>query len=288
MLGLFSAASLVVYFVCLAFLPQMDFRVYRMGAQHLFSASLYSSELTVLSRHLLFTYPPLAALLFWPISHFSTYAGQTIWDLVDIFVLTALIAVSLAAARSRRVIRADWRTALILLGPIGFFLYPVRSNLVLGQINLVLVLMIVVDLTMTPSWRGQAPSSRGARGFRCGGQAHAASLHSVLGPLGPVERGTTCGGEFPVGDRGHVRHRSPGLLAVLRRGCLRGQARRQQRAIGQPDAARSNSAIAFRSGLCSFSCVASASCSAAASSWPRWPTGVRQPCSACSCARRPA
>ena len=66
MLGLFSAASLLIYFVCLAFLPQMDFRVYRMGAQHLFGPSLYSSELTVLSRHLLFTYPPVAAVLFWP------------------------------------------------------------------------------------------------------------------------------------------------------------------------------------------------------------------------------
>jgi Glycosyltransferase family 87 len=126
MLGFFSATSLVVYFTCLAFLPQMDFRVYRMGAQHLFGAGLYSSELTVLSRHLLFTYPPLAALLFWPISHFSTYAGQTIWDVVDIVVLTVLIAVSIAAARRRSLIRSDWRTALVLLGPIGFCLYPVR------------------------------------------------------------------------------------------------------------------------------------------------------------------
>jgi alpha-1,2-mannosyltransferase len=154
MVGFFSAASLLVYFVCLAFLPQMDFRVYRMGAQHVFGAGLYSAELTVLSRHLVFTYPPLAALLFWPISHLSTFAGQTIWDIVDIGMLTVLVAVSIAAARKRPLRGSDWRTALILLGPIGFFLYPVRSNLVLGQINILLVLMIVVDLTMTPSWRG--------------------------------------------------------------------------------------------------------------------------------------
>ncbi len=155
MLGLFSAASLLIYFVCLAFLPQMDFRVYRMGAQHLFGPSLYSSELTVLSRHLLFTYPPVAAVLFWPFSHLSAYAGQTLWDVIDIFLLTALIVVSLAAAKERGIVRSDWRTSLILLGPIGFFLYPVRSNLVLGQINILLVLMIVSDLTMTPSWRGR-------------------------------------------------------------------------------------------------------------------------------------
>ena len=155
MLGAFSAASLVIYFLCLAFLPQMDFRVYRMGAQHLFGPSLYSSELTVLGRHLLFTYPPLAALLFWPFSRFSAFAGQIVWDVVDILLLTILIAVSIAAAKDRGIVRPDWRTALILLGPIGFLLYPVRSNLVLGQINILLVLMIVLDLTMTPSWRGR-------------------------------------------------------------------------------------------------------------------------------------
>jgi alpha-1,2-mannosyltransferase len=155
MLGIFSAASLLIYFVCLAFLPQMDFRVYRMGAQHLFGPSLYSSELSVLSRHLLFTYPPVAALLFWPFAHLSSYAGQTVWDVIDIILLTALIVVSLSAAKEAGIERSDLRTALILLGPIGFFLYPVRSNLVLGQINILLVLMIVTDLTMTPSWRGR-------------------------------------------------------------------------------------------------------------------------------------
>ena len=156
MLGVFSAASLVTYFVCLAFLPQMDFRVYRMGAQHLFGPGLYSSELTVLGRHLLFTYPPLAAFLFWPFSHLSAFAGQMVWNVIDLLLLTALIAVSIAAAKDRGTVRSDWRAGLILLGPIGFLLYPIRSNLVLGQINILLVLMIVVDLTRTLSWRGRS------------------------------------------------------------------------------------------------------------------------------------
>ena len=69
--------------------------------------------------------------------------------------LTALIAVSLAAARSRSVMRTDWRTALILLAPVGFLLWPVRSDLNLGQINIVLVLMIVTDLTVGVSWRSR-------------------------------------------------------------------------------------------------------------------------------------
>jgi alpha-1,2-mannosyltransferase len=152
----FTSASIIAYLLALvAHFPQMDFQVYRMGAQHVLAGGLYSAEITVLGRHLLFTYPPLAAILFWPLSHFSIFAGQTIWDVIDLVALTALIAVSIAAARTRSMVRSDWRTALILLAPIGFLLFPVRYNLALGQINVVLVLMIVADLTIGVSWRGR-------------------------------------------------------------------------------------------------------------------------------------
>jgi len=154
-LGFASAAIIAAYLVRFAHLPQMDFQVYRMGGQHVLGGDLYSAEITVLGQHLLFTYPPLAAILFWPASRFSVFAGQTMWDAIDLVALTALIAVSIAAAQSRRVVRSDWRTALVLLAPIGLFLFPVVYNLILGQINVVLVLMIVADLTMGVSWRGR-------------------------------------------------------------------------------------------------------------------------------------
>jgi alpha-1,2-mannosyltransferase len=153
--GFASAGVITFSLVWDAHHPQMDFQVYRMGGQHVLGSGLYSAEITVLGQHLLFTYPPLAAILFWPLSHLSIVAGQTIWDAVDLVALTALIAVSIAAARSRSVVRSDWRTALVLLAPIGFLLYPVRYNLALGQINVVLVLMIVADLTIGVSWRGR-------------------------------------------------------------------------------------------------------------------------------------
>jgi hypothetical protein len=155
-LGFTSAAFLAAYYVgYISHLPQMDFRVYRMGGQHVFGSSLYSSEITILGKHLLFTYPPAAAALFWPVSHYSDFAGQTIWDVTNLLALTSLIAVSISAAQSRTVVRSDWRTALILLAPVGFLLYPVRSDLIIGQINIVLVLMIVTDLTVGVSWRGR-------------------------------------------------------------------------------------------------------------------------------------
>ena len=150
-----SVVSIATYMARAAHFQQMDFEVYRMGGQHVLSKGLYSSEITVYGQHLLFTYPPIAAMFFWPLSHFSSNVGQAVWDTVDLVALTALIAVSIAAAGKRRVVRSDWQTALILLFPVGFFLYPVRENLAIGQINIFLVLMILLDLTIGASWRGR-------------------------------------------------------------------------------------------------------------------------------------
>jgi alpha-1,2-mannosyltransferase len=135
---------------------QVDFDVYRMGGQHVLGSNLYSSTLTAGVRHLPFTYPPMAALLFWPFSQLSTYAGRLVWDAIDVVALTALIAVSIAAARGRNVVPSDWRAALVLLFPLGYLLFPVRQDLELGQINVLLVLMIVADLAVRMSWRGKS------------------------------------------------------------------------------------------------------------------------------------
>ncbi len=152
-----SAALLAMYSLRYsATKPEMDFQVYRMGGRHIFGSGLYSSQIEVLGRHLSFTYPPLAALLFWPISHLSIFAGQVVWDAINLAALIALIALSRAAARSRRPVSSDWRTALAILLPVALFLYPVRSDLALGQINIVLILMIVADLTTELSWRGRS------------------------------------------------------------------------------------------------------------------------------------
>ncbi len=150
-----SAMVMAGYMAWSAHFHQMDFEVYRMGGRHVLSQGLYSSEITVYGRHLFFTYPPVAAVFFWPLSHLSITVGQAVWDAIDPVALTALIAVSIAAAHKRGVVRSDWQTALILLFPVGFFLYPVRENLALGQINIVLVLMILADLTIGVSWRGR-------------------------------------------------------------------------------------------------------------------------------------
>src|ERR1700722_6235833 len=136
--------------------PEMDFQVYRMGGQHLSGSGLYSAHIEVLGRHLLFTYPPVAAFLFWPISYIPTFAGQVLWDAVNLVALLTLLAVSIAAARRGRVEFSDCPAALLPLAPVALLLYPVRSDLALGQINILLVLAIVADLTMDLSWGGRS------------------------------------------------------------------------------------------------------------------------------------
>lgn len=151
--GGLSAGVLTIYVALLARQRQVDFQVYRMGGQHVLGSGLYSAHIVVDGRGLPFSYTPLAALIFWPFSHLSIASSQFIWDLTNVVALTALIAVSLAAARNRSLVRSDWRTALLLVAPIGILLWPVRLDLELGQINIMLVLMIVTDLTVGISWR---------------------------------------------------------------------------------------------------------------------------------------
>ena len=153
--GYVSAAGLALYAVLLSRQRQVDFEVYRMGGQHVLGSDLYFSHVTVAAGNLLFTYTPLAAMLFWPFSLVSTGVGRVVWDITNVVALTALVAVSSAAARRRPLVRSDWYLALIALAPAGLLLWPVRYDLKLGQIDLVLVLMIVTDLNIGLSWRGK-------------------------------------------------------------------------------------------------------------------------------------
>jgi alpha-1,2-mannosyltransferase len=156
-LGSASTVVLVIYALWYsANEPEMDFQVYRMGGRHIFGSGLYSSEIEVLGRHLSFTYPPFAALLFWPLSHLTVFAGQVLWDALTLLALIALIALSISAALSRPMVASDWRAALLLVTPIALLLFPVRSDLALGQVNILLILMIVADLTTGLTWRGRS------------------------------------------------------------------------------------------------------------------------------------
>jgi alpha-1,2-mannosyltransferase len=135
---------------------QIDFDIYRMGAavirtRHAYSARL-PSALMGGGRGLHFTYPPFAALLFWPFAHLSVSAGQFAWSTASVVALMVLTAVSL------RMVRPDWPAGLLwCLAAVALFpvlrLEPDSLNLAYGQINIFIVLLVVLDFSGEARWK---------------------------------------------------------------------------------------------------------------------------------------
>ena len=129
---------------------QIDFDIYRMGAGHVFGSDLYTVRL---SRALMggspgmrFTYPPFAALLFVPFSWLPVKAGQITWSLLNLAALYAVAVVSIRAARPQWSRRTACGIAALALLPI-LRLDPAALTLALGQVNIVIVLLVLADLT---------------------------------------------------------------------------------------------------------------------------------------------
>ena len=125
---------------------EIDLGVYLMGGAHVFSTDLY--HVRYLPNNLGFTYPPVAALLFAPFSGLPLRLNQTVFTWLGLGAVFGLLAVSLRAtcpAFERRVV-VWW--ALVLLVP-AVLLAPVRETLLFGQVNLVLAVAVVADMTLS-------------------------------------------------------------------------------------------------------------------------------------------
>ena len=131
---------------------QLDLDVYLMGASHLFGGHLYTVQLP--GSGLPFTYPPVAALAFVPLTVLGRTSAQVVWAVVSVAALMGFIAVSL------RAVRPGWpgsdvaRWSLVLSYP-AMALDPVGLTFSFGQVNLVLALLVLADLTGTWSIAGR-------------------------------------------------------------------------------------------------------------------------------------
>ena len=124
---------------------ELDLSTYLLGGAHAWSDDLFT--VTYPTDHLGFTYPPFSALLFAPFAHLPPRLCAVVFSWINLAAVFGLLAVSLrAVGRSldRRTV-LWWALALVL--PVLFF-DPVRQTLMLGQVNIILALMIVADLTM--------------------------------------------------------------------------------------------------------------------------------------------
>jgi alpha-1,2-mannosyltransferase len=124
---------------------QLDLSTYLLGGAHASSNDLFT--VTYPTDNLGFTYPPFSALLFAPFAHFPPRVCEVAFSWINLAALFALIAVCLravCAALDKRTV-LWWSLALVL--PVVLF-DPVRQTFLLGQVNIILALMIVADLTM--------------------------------------------------------------------------------------------------------------------------------------------
>jgi Glycosyltransferase family 87 len=88
-----------------------------------------------------FTYTPFAAALFAPIALLSTVAGQVLWELASVAALAVAVGTTLKLA--------GWRPNKVAVAAItaaSLILEPVYHTLFNGQINLILLALILVDV----------------------------------------------------------------------------------------------------------------------------------------------
>jgi alpha-1,2-mannosyltransferase len=145
---------------------RIDIDVYRMGGRAwLDGASLYNDLFaTVAGLGLPFTYPPLAAAVFSPFAWLSLDAASatiTVITFALLLVTTMIVLTRLRVWQESATIGGPaWRRrcwlAAAIVAPSVVYLEPIRSNFEFGQINVVLMTLVIADCVprRTPWPRG--------------------------------------------------------------------------------------------------------------------------------------
>lgn len=126
-----------------------DVAVYVRGGQAVLDGGdLYA----VTSGVLPFTYPPIAAVLFVPLALVGTGAAGVVVSVLSLVALVVLVAVTVVRCDCPRSLLLGAGTVLLVA---ALTTEAVQRTLILGQVNLVLAALVVVDLLVLPRrWRG--------------------------------------------------------------------------------------------------------------------------------------
>jgi alpha-1,2-mannosyltransferase len=103
-------------------------------------------------QQLPFVYPPIAAVLFTPLAVLPQSLAIVLWYVVALAALTGVVYLFAGMIQQRHPqFDARWITACIV--PFCLLIGPVREELTFGQINLILMALVAVDLlTPNPRW----------------------------------------------------------------------------------------------------------------------------------------
>ena len=144
--ALSTLATLVTFTVIAWSRREVDLGTYLLGGAHAFSVELYQVRYPV--THLGFTYPPFAALLFAPFAHLPLKLDTIAFDWLSLGSLFGLLAVCLRATAPSLTKRSVVWWSLVLMAP-AVLLAPVRETILFGQINILLALAVLADMTLT-------------------------------------------------------------------------------------------------------------------------------------------
>lgn len=142
--GVSAGCALALAISIAAVHRQVDIGVYVMGGAHVLGPHLYDTRLP--HSGLLFTYPPFAALPFAPLSLLPATAAQLVWAALNNGFLVGLTAVSIRAVRPGLPRRSVVCVSSVASLPF-MVLDPVLVNFQLGQVNLLIALLVMADLT---------------------------------------------------------------------------------------------------------------------------------------------
>jgi alpha-1,2-mannosyltransferase len=134
----------------------VDSAVYRSGAIALLTGEpLYDKDFLLSEppwASLPFTYPPTGALLFVPLALFPTQVSWGILAAISVLALALVVRISVRAAGPSWLPPAK-TTVLVTIGALA--LEPVWRTLFLGQINLILMALVVVDVLVLGTVAGR-------------------------------------------------------------------------------------------------------------------------------------
>ena len=142
--------------------PMIDLLIYRWaGLLAVHSGDLYGSYFP--HRHLPFTYPPMAALVFAVMAAIPMPVLRWLVTVASISCLIATLWLTWGMLGYRRSARA---AATLAAASVTLWLAPVLQTLWLGQINLILMFVIVADLCLPDSARFKGAGVGLAAGFK--------------------------------------------------------------------------------------------------------------------------
>lgn len=132
----------------------VDLHVYVDGSAFLFGDGLYDftySEETP-DFPLPFTYPPFAALVFYPLHFLPFPVVGAAWTIGTVAALYAVVRICLRMVGGDRADTRDWRRAALLWTTVGLWTESMRTTLDYGQVNVFLMLLAVLAVRSGRWW----------------------------------------------------------------------------------------------------------------------------------------